>query len=273
MDATKASKTVHVFMCTTDGGSNEVACRKFVATLTRDIPNILFLENTCMEHSHHLISMGSLQLVDQLLSSFAGRSWKYYSSLAIFTNVARSVSRPLYHSWCELFDAVSGASYVKKMFPRCCSTRWGSISATEERILQAGCQRLKTALTLAFDTKRKNSTTTSNQKKQKQDVKESKENDRNLNPDILAVEAVKEYQIKMGKWRRHAVEVLADSLFEVTIRLMSKAREPLNHLSNFLKQSTASATQTDKLMGGHLGHLACGKALEISTSFNQILGA
>ena len=225
-----------------------------------------------MEHSHHLISMGSLQLVDQLLSSFAGRSWKYYSSLAIFTNVARSVSRPLYHSWCELFDAVSGASYVKKMFPRCCSTRWGSISATEERILQAGCQRLKTALTLAFDTKRKNSTTTSNQKKQKQDVKESKENDRNLNPDILAVEAVKEYQIKMGKWRRHAVEVLADSLFEVTIRLMSKAREPLNHLSNFLKQSTASATQTDKLMRGHLGHLACGKALEISTSFNHILG-
>ena len=154
MDATKAGKTVHVFMCTTDGGANEIACRKLVATLTQGVPNVLFLENTCMEHSHHLISMGSLQLVDQLLNMFAGRSWKYYSSLAIFTNVARSVSRPLYHSWCEHFDAVSGASYVKRMFPRCCSTRWGSISATEERILQAGCQRLKTALTLAFDTKK-----------------------------------------------------------------------------------------------------------------------
>ena len=98
-----------------------------------------------------------------------------------------------------------------------------------------------------------------------------KDNDRNLNPDILAVEAVKEYQLKMGKWRRHAVEVLGDSLFEVTIRLMSKTKEPLNHLSNFLKQSQVSA-ETEKLMGGHLGHLACGKALEISTSFDDILG-
>ena len=260
-----ADRSVHVFFCTTDGGANEVAARKYVATLTKSIPNLLFLENTCMEHSHHLITMGSLQLVDSLLSSFAGRSWKYYSSLAIFTNVARSVSKQLYYAWCEQFDASSAAIYVKKMYPRCCSTRWGSIATTEGRMLDAGCQRLESALGLALAAKVIDKCKTEKAKPREQKL----ENDRSLNPDVLAVEAIKQYQIQMGKWRAHALKVLGDPLFETTIRVMQKTREPVMHLSHFLKISSFSAQKDRK--GMHLGQLVCGKAPEIQESFNDIL--
>lgn len=143
---TTAKNTLHVYCCTTDGGPNELACRKLANVLTRDTDNVLFLEATCMEHCHHLVTMGSLQLIDTLLSCFAGRSWKYYSSLAILTNVLRSVARQVFLTWSEFYGAESAAKTVKKMFPRCCSTRWGSIHTTEERVMAAGCSDLHDVL-------------------------------------------------------------------------------------------------------------------------------
>ena len=56
-----------------------------------------------------------------------------------------------------------------------------------------------------------------------------------LNPDSLAVEAIKEYQIKLSKWRERTMKVLRDALFSAVIRVMNCTRSPLGHLSNLLK--------------------------------------
>ena len=134
---------------------------------------------------------------------------------------------------------------------------------TEGRILDAGCQRLETALGLALAAKVIDKCKTEKAKPREQKL----ENDRSLNPDVLAVEAIKQYQIQMGKWRSHALKVLGDPLFEITIRVMQKTREPVMHLSHFLKISSFSAKDQQ---GMHLGQLVCGKASEIQEFFNSM---
>lgn len=263
----QAMNTAHVFTCTTDGGSNEIACRKLINVLTKDVDNVLFLENTCMEHSHHLITMGSLQLVDSMLSNFAGRSWKFYSSLAILTNVLRSVARSLFLTWSAHYGASEAAHCVKKLFPRCCSTRWGSIHETEARVLNATCAKLAHILGMVLAEK--------GSKKNRPKTKQLPENDmtKDLNPDTLAVEAVKEYQIKMGKWRTHALKTLEDKLFETTICIMHKTRGPVMHLSYFLKSTaagTAVKAQSLSPAGSHLAELCSGKADEIFLEFSDL---
>lgn len=77
---------------------------------------------------------------------------------------------------------------------------------------------------------------------------------KDLNPDSLAVEAVKEYQLKMGKWRTHALSTLEDSLFEVAIRVMNKCRNSVMHLSYFLKSKISKSDLS--MFGNHLTQLA-----------------
>ena len=243
----------HVYCVTTDGGSNEIACRKMAAMLFSDLENAWYLEATCFEHSHHLVTMGSLQLVDKLLKQHGHRNWRYYSSVAIFTNVVRTQAKQLYHWWTETWGAASAQQTVKKMFPRCCSTRWGSVHTSEERIIQAGCERLYCALSHLFG-------------KIADPVKELP-ND--LNPDALAVEAIREFQIKMSKWRKHTITVLGDPLFASCVKLMNKAREPVMHLSFFLKKRlTEKEVDTH---GGHLAMLVNYKAVEIFEGFNEAM--
>ena len=89
---------LHCFICCTDRGSNELACRKLVACMVKDVPNILFLEMNCLEHGVHLVCLSGLQLMDKLLKAHE-RTWKYYSALSIITQVLRSVSGKVYESW------------------------------------------------------------------------------------------------------------------------------------------------------------------------------
>lgn len=98
-----------------------------------------------------------------------------------------------------------------------------------------------------------------------------KENDltKDLNPDSLAVEAVKEYQLKMGKWRTHALSTLEDSLFEVAIRVMNKCRNSVMHLSYFLKSKISKSDLS--MFGNHLTQLATGKAAQIFEDFTTFL--
>ncbi len=251
----------HIMCVTTDGGSNELACRKAIAVLCKDIPNFWYFECTCLEHAHHLVCMGGLKLIDKLLKSHGGRSWKYYSSIAIFTNVSRSCAKDLYHVWCNLFGATSALERAKKLFPKCCSTRWGSIHVSEEMIIKAGCAPLKEALTYVIGEKQGKMSS-----KREKVVNSREEND--LNPDTLAIEAIQAFQLQMGKWRKHALAVLGDRIFQPLMKIMHRLREPVMRLSYFLKSKLSQ--QQIQLHGNHLSLLVNGKMQEIFDMFGEL---
>ena len=221
------------------------------------------------------------------------------------------------------YGAAEANRQVKKMFPKCCSTRWGLVHLTEERLLAAGADRLQHVLEEVLDKsaapgagfkrraeeafgdgagvkdrvasddahrrkpsrgrgrggkdkhKDKDSGTTirvrgsagqdNEGEKGKRDSKDrGNAIAENLNPDTLAVEAVQEYQQRMGKWRRHCLDVLADPVFEAVVRTMHATRADVMRCSHFLLSKIPPETLHRK--GNHLTQLVNGKALELMSS-------
>ncbi len=86
--------------------------------------------------------------------------FKYYSSLAKTVHVWRGSHRDIYSAWVRQFGAESANKEAKTMIPRCLTGRWGSIFATQARLLRAGRTRLPSALTEALGQKQKDETRT-----------------------------------------------------------------------------------------------------------------
>ena len=89
--------------------------------------------------------MSSLLFIDELLAAH-GFSWKYYTSLAMFSHTARDVGKKLYETWCKEFGALSAKHSVKRLFPRAVSQRWGRLHELERRVLDAGPYKLAKCL-------------------------------------------------------------------------------------------------------------------------------
>ncbi len=76
-----------VWYCvTTDQGSNEFHARKQLRATTSSLKQVLFLDCNCLEHQGHLAVHAGLLFIDEALKEHQ-RTWKYYSSLAIFSSV------------------------------------------------------------------------------------------------------------------------------------------------------------------------------------------
>ena len=129
------------YVTTTDRGSNEVAARgitqSFIATKLGLTP-VFYANSDCFEHLAHLITLSSMKLVDEELAAADLRKWRYYSSLAVFTNTVRGLGKKVFQEWATQHGASSAASRVMKLFPRCSAGRWLSTNETEQRILACG---------------------------------------------------------------------------------------------------------------------------------------
>lgn len=239
------------FMATTDRGPNEVWARKAIQVQVREREDFLYLPSDCFEHQCHLAVLGGLALCDTMLKQHRG--WKYFSSVAIICNTLRDLSPSLFSSWREIFGDVSAVATVKSLFPRCIAERWGSVDASEARLLKAGldrvCQAFAHLVTAAPDL--------------------LAENDKPLPEtavDNISLEEKKAFSIKMGKWRKHTFDVLHDPLFSKVCEVMHLTRKPIIHLSNYLK-----AKLGDGMPEGHLCRLVCGKAQSIYEAYDDLL--
>lgn len=105
--------------------------------LVSTLPNAIFLDGNCFEHSLQLCVLGGLKAVDELLQE-NGRKWRYYSALAILANCVRDSTKDVFSSWCSLFGEADALENVKKLIPRCVSSRWGSVDNVEKCLLSSG---------------------------------------------------------------------------------------------------------------------------------------
>ena len=240
-------------MCTTDRGPNEIWAKKAVQAKLRDVPWCFFLPADCYEHQAHLGVLGGLKLVDSLLAG--RRRWKYFSSVAMLTNILRDVSQDLYTTWRTLHGDASANKSVRSLFPRCIAERWGSIDLTETRLLTAGIPMLRATLMSVFQCTGQSTT-------------EEVHDDNNPNTtevDTLAVEEKKEYRNRMGRWRRASISTLQDPLFDGVTQVMNVSRKPFIHLSNYLKAKVQPADNAPMF------RLVVGKASSIGRAFEDML--
>ena len=135
---------VHWYLATTDAGPNEIGARKIIHADTKDTPNVLFVDTTCLEHSQHLVALSCLKAADRCLKKF--RDWSYYSSLATCSNVCRDVCKSLYRAWLERFGHQSANSHVRTLWPKACSGRLTGCDKPEARFLQCTQEKLSPLL-------------------------------------------------------------------------------------------------------------------------------
>ena len=88
--------------------------------------------------------------------------------------------------------------------------------------------------------------------------------------DTLAVEQSAHYSETMGKWRRHAVRVVNDPLFGCMVFIMNGVKEPLTHLSAFLKKTVPEKELCSR--GNTLHQLVTYKAQMIAGEFDELMG-
>jgi hypothetical protein len=98
----------------------------------------------CFFHSEELIVRTGLTLIDTWLAGVCSqveedaepeRPWKYYSTLSKAIHIWREAPRNFFKVWNRLYTALEGVAAAKALPPRCIAGRWGSITATEERLI------------------------------------------------------------------------------------------------------------------------------------------
>ena len=282
-----------VFLCTTDKGSNEAWARRCIAGETSDAANVFFFDNDCLEHAPHLVVMSSLLLCDEVLTMHDCK-WKYWTSLAMFSHTARDVAKPLHECWARLFGSMSAKETTKSLFPRAVSQRWGRVHELEKRILDAGVDKLAVCLAdvlthKAIDTTEVEhicsaaaSTEDNTARGKYQEVLQkiqqtvsvarttpkTKVSKTSHTPNELEVEQTKAYSIKMSQWRGRTLLAMSDQLWGRVIEVMHRTREPIIHLSNFIKRPLSQDEFNRK--GGVLAQLVTGRAQLIHEEFIDI---
>ena len=250
-------------MCTTDRGSNEVYDRKLALSVVMDpadadFHSTFFLQADCYEHASHLIVLAGLLLIDKKLASV--RKWKYYTSLAICSNVLRSLSKDFFFQFCLLYGPEDGNKHARSLWPKCCSGRWGSVNETEERFLKAGADRVRTVLSSLLKKKE-------DDKQKNKDKSAVHEND--LNPDALALEQMREYAERMSKWKRYAFQCSLDMLWCKLIELMHWCRQPIMHFTHFIRGSIPDSDIAK--FGNQLAQLVGYKGEQLFAEFSELL--
>ena len=131
----------HVYVQTTDRGSNELAARSYNSFLYDTCgKHVLYLQFDCLEHATHLCTMAGLAEADSLLP------FKYFASSAVLANVLRDMSQTFFPTWLKHWGAQDALQCAKRLFPKCLSGRWGSIHDFEARCIQ--CTGSKLSYTL-----------------------------------------------------------------------------------------------------------------------------
>ena len=237
--------TLHWYLVTTDGGSNEMGARRIIHTDVKDLENVFFSDTTCLEHSQHLVSLSGLKAADRCLAKKT--DWGYYSSLATCSNVCRDVGQQMFSEWTDAFGLTSAKGMVKTLWPKACSGRWSGCDKPESRFLKCGKQRLEPIMEKILTKGVAKKTSASS-----------------VSIDELAIEESKAYSEKMTKWKRRALTCLKDPLWWRCLEVMHEVRAPLSHLSNFLHQKQGQERF------GHVAQLCTGKSTAIYEEFSEV---
>lgn len=295
-----------VWYCvTTDQGSNEANARKLIQVATESLEQVIFLDCNCLEHQAHLGVHAALVYLDEALKEHQ-RSFRYYSSLAIFSSVVRDLSRDMFQKWEEFFGSESAMDVVRTLVPKSSAGRWGCLHEIEERFLKAPqamwaqCLNYVILEKLQLDSAEINSlqhilpndvhrifsskapkkksaakkpatatagATTGNTKQQQ--ARDTMELTSDGKVDLLSVETMAEHAKRIGRWRRHLLLTINDKLFGALVDITHMSRCPIIHLSHFLKQNMSMEEVANK--GNKLHQLVCFKAAELREEFEELL--
>lgn len=161
----------------------------------------------------------SLKLADAFLKD--KRTYKYFGTLAKITNLWRDSRQRILKAWVRQHGHQSAVKHALRVPPRCLAGRWGSISATENRILDAGGA---TTIVPVFE----------------EVLFTGKRPERLHHPgqeiDDPRVDQIEHFRAIRSRWVRESKEAMDDWLLWSMIEIGNRARQILIHLLLLLQR-------------------------------------
>lgn len=224
VSACQPRQRFHVYIMVTDRGPNEALARKAWTTFTRDCPNILSLSSDCYEHAGHLVTLGTLKTLDEILKRF-GRKWKFFSSIATCSHTLRDLSKGLYQTWRAHHGDLSGWKLARKLWPKVVGGRRNSCREALERMRKVGGQTmLKPVLDNLLLSKAASKKPTSEEG--------LLENDKSsADVDEISYQETQQFQIKMGRRRKQTQACVDDALWWVVAEMARIVQSVMVHFS------------------------------------------
>jgi hypothetical protein len=274
-------------LVTSDGGGDQIKCRKVIKAEVMDRPNDIFVDLDCKQHANELNTKWGLIRLDSWLTTNAV-GWHYFAATAKVMHVWRECARKAFLAACVLFDDEVGIAGYKKMPPRPISGRWGRIHEVE-RCLLSVAQSLPRVIKAvlrgdAFDVAAVAARGEPGvaaildivaDVADAADVAPPPRADppappaRALALDDPRAQSQEEYRIKMGQWRAAVWSIVQDKTFWLVTTIASMSRAPLVHHHAFV-MSKLSRADIERA-GNHQAQLTCGKADAIFLEFNALL--
>ena len=130
-DTGMLGNTIHIFLFTTDSGSDQVGCQKMFITEVRDCNTVWCLRCPCFQHQYSLDAKESYQRADVCMKDVYESKHTYFASLAKLFNEWRAFFANIYKIWVDV-DKSTAAQCSSKAPPRCLASRWGSAGDCED---------------------------------------------------------------------------------------------------------------------------------------------
>lgn len=251
---------LRIFCEVSDGGSDQMKCRRIIKCEIAAEPTTLFLDINCMMHNMQLDYKVGLLLIDEWLLANA-KDFTYFGTVAKVALLWRDSCRRVFVVWKVMFGSVSAVRHALRLVPRAVAGRWGSLSTVEEHFVAAGRGNLVPVLNAVLTSKK--------------DIAAAVREDANaaaLAPgdvDEIAVEEVHAYKTKMGRWRKQALAGINDSAFWIVLLIARQVHCFADHFLSFLKKRRSPET-LDK-HGECISELVCGRADSFALEAETIL--
>ena len=76
-------------------------------------------------------------IIDKYLKSIDA-GFRYYTMLAMIIHLWREMPKAVFVAWRRRYGAASALKHARRKPPKCIAGRWSSVSATEQRLDDAG---------------------------------------------------------------------------------------------------------------------------------------
>ncbi len=204
---------ITVWLFTSDGGPDQMACMKDVAVEVDNYLTTWLIHTWCIEHVIHLMAKKNV--------CRAGKS--YWATLAKVTHTWRSPNNPkkLYRTYSVKFGKDRADSVALTIPQRPISGRWGVVSATEFTVLRCQPSEFPEVFKSAFLASLLGETR--DRVMQIGEVDESSE----------------DYTAKCNRWAREASADLDNIDFWRLMNVAHMSRAPAMHLQNWLQKADA----------------------------------
>ena len=234
-----------------------------------NIDNIFYWDCNCILHQCHLAVRDSLNYTDEFLEDLSlacpdvSKGFKrYFSSIAKLNHFWRERVADFIKSFEQIFgDHGHGVSY--RRYPlTCIAGRWGSITSSEDFLLERGRHFLEPTL-LALLSKYMKADVAPKAKansKKKAEQKRSSKKARLLDEDFE--DEVNAYRLKLSKWSSGTLSAVTSDLFWLLLRIQNTTRKPWSHLMFYVQKHSSERL---------LMKLTCGEACRIGSEFRKLI--